>query len=145
MCSAYILPSIVVLLFQGGDDVFFRASDTAFGKTFASKLTADALLSSPEWDENSENPPVSARSALKAAREMRDLVITTPEGFEWTRGSLTLMRPSEHCFWLVRFRAASENDDGWHHFTVVVLMDGTALKPVEELPGRQHKKSCRLD
>lgn len=134
MVIAYILP-IVFFSFLG-EDIAFRAEDTAFGKTYVTKLTADAVLSTPEWDEIDENPPASARSALRAARKMRDSVVKTPDGFSWDRGALILMQPNEYCFWLVRFKAQGEDDIfAMHHLTVIVLMDGTAITPVVS-PGK---------
>lgn len=120
---------IAVVLFQAPRRDF-KITDRAFGKTFVSVFTAEMVAATPTWDEEADNPPVSARAALTAAKIMRDSVAEAPEGFVWSRGSLTLIRPSEHCYWFVRFVAKKEGDDGKHSLTVIVLMDGKAIKPV---------------
>ena len=130
MASALIWPVFAAAVLFQAADYDFKTTDQAFGKTFVSGFSMERLAATPIWDEADDNPPVSARAALMAAKAMRDSVAKAPEGFKWSRGSLTLMRPDEHCYWIVYFMANKEGDNGRHRFTAIVLMDGTTVKPI---------------
>jgi hypothetical protein len=123
------LPLVSLLLFQEGIRPY-RTTDYAFDKTFVNELSAERFAAMPDWDEEDDNPPISARTALRLARRMRDSVIEIPDGFVWDRGSLTIVRTTKHCFWLVNFKASKPRDNGKHRLSIVVLMDGTVVKPV---------------
>lgn len=111
----------------------FQTRDRAFGKTFVSGVSAEMIFFTPTWDEADENPPVSARAALRLAENMRDSFAEAPDGYTWTPGSPTLMQQGEHCMWLVYFMAKRSGDKEKHALTVIVLMDGTAVRPAAEV------------
>jgi hypothetical protein len=109
----------------------FRTSNSAFGKTFVTEVTIATLEAAPSWnDEADENPPVSAKGALRLARDGRDSVIVIPDEFEWDRGSLMLIA-APHWVWVVNFKASHKRglDPSKHRLTLLVLMNGTVVKP----------------
>lgn len=91
-------------------------------------LTIPRLLATPEWEADQENPPISARKAILAASEIVQQLAPYGKEAKLARPSLKLRESSGRWFWVVYF---SPND--WRAFRstfpVVVLMDGTALKP----------------
>jgi hypothetical protein len=128
VASAFsIQPIVLTLLFFQGTG--FHRTDQAFGKTFVSKVTAESIRATPAWNDDQENPPVSARTALRLAKELRDTVVDTPINAGWDAGSFGLLHDGRHCVWLVYFKAARVGDKGKHRFTAIVLMDGTVVKP----------------
>lgn len=104
----------------------------AFGKTYTSCVTHEAIRKSPAWDQKSESPPVSPKKAIELAQKMRKLVAKAPDGVRWRVVDLNLFfSGGDHCAWRVTFRA-SELDPGLinsYEVALIVLMDGAVIKP----------------
>jgi hypothetical protein len=95
------------------------------------------LAATPKWKDDEENPPLSARKAIIAARKI--IAKLTPYGKDATLCSpvLKLRESNGHWFWVVYF-SADDFRQFRSTFPVVVLMDGVSLLPkkvVSPLPG----------
>lgn len=115
-----------------------------FGKDWISTITDDALRRSPSWDTNSENPPVSAKKAMKLSREVAERIAKDDkalEGWECQLDGATLRKSADgkHWFWNVRYiwtdRLAANGNGVPPHANIIVLMDGKAIEPHGEDDG----------
>jgi hypothetical protein len=131
-----LAPSLTAIILSMGqtNDVpdGFRHSVPLFGKTYVTNFWASKVSRTPKWDENNENPPVSARKALTLAKKMRDSVIELPNGFRWKLLEINLTPIEDGWVWFVFYHAIPEQgDDGPSaRIMLIVLMDGTAV-PLE--------------
>jgi alpha-L-arabinofuranosidase len=112
-------------------------------KAYFSTLTDEALKNTPSWEQGAENPPVSARAALKLATAVKDRLVKDSRRVQWRR---------EHClhlehkdvptsgrkwYWRVRFEAWVDGQPTQGlppTVEAIVLMNGTTIKPVEYKP-----------
>jgi hypothetical protein len=120
-------------------DDMFCVTSRMFGKTYKSCLTGDVLRDtirkSPAWDQETESPPVSPKKAIKLAEKMRKSVLKAPDDWEWHTMDLHLFLLGDDCVWHVTFQAMPiEREAGLisphEEITLIVLMDGTVIKPV---------------
>ena len=107
-------------------------SSYAFGKRYEVTFTFEALDKTPKWGEDDENPPLSARKALKAANKMKDSLVKDAKGFKWRLVSLDLTpADGERWYWIAHYKALTQKGTGRPpSLKLVVLMDGRAVKPV---------------
>ncbi len=100
------------------------------------------LVNSPAWDDSAENPPVSAKRAVKLASAVKDSLVSDLERWEWELESTALKKHGDKWYWIVRYQAhlkdghARTTKRKWDapkniapFLDVPVLMDGTAIKP----------------
>jgi hypothetical protein len=111
----------------------------AFGKTYTIVVGEEDLKKGPAWDQAAENPPLSARRALKLATDSRKATIPGHAEFEWQLRYLGLRESEGRWYWLADFHAFPRHGS-WTgippELYVAVLMDGTVVKP--EIRDRQH-------
>jgi len=144
--ASRVMLASALMCFQQGD---FTLRSSAFGKTYVSAVSEAKLLDSPAWADDKPNPPVSARSAMNLARIVLDAAIELPEDCEWHQGSLHLMVPplsdQQRWIWLVYYYGSKKTGvtpgTGSHKIALIVLMDGTVVKPKLESPADDDKKS----
>jgi hypothetical protein len=78
---------------------------------------------------------------------MRKSVAKAPDGWEWKAMNLSLFVGEKHSCWYVMFQAVpTEPEEGpipFHELTLIVLMDGTVIKPVVEDEEPQKKSQVR--
>lgn len=109
-------------------------------KTYLSTLTDEALKKTPSWVKGAENPPVSARSAIKLATAVKDRLVKDSGRWKWHYFCIHLQyrdySEGKKWYWRVRFEALSDGSLPAVPPTVevFVLMDGTTTKPVEYKP-----------
>jgi hypothetical protein len=105
----------------------------AFGKSYAVAVTGEELKKTPPWDESRvENPPVSARRALKLATDFRQTLIPGHADWEWHLGYLGLRQTEGRWYWLALFNAFPRHaflEGVAPDLYVAILMDGTVVKP----------------
>jgi hypothetical protein len=106
-----------------------------FGKDFETAVTSEALKKTPDWHDEQENPPVSARKAMKLATGVKDSLLKD-SSTKWKLIGLCLDAQFEKKWvWLVSFSPEPQVTDADQPptdlITVVVLMDGTVLGPTE--------------
>jgi hypothetical protein len=107
----------------------------AFGKTYTSRANPEAVNQTPTWDEAEESPPVSPRRAIKLAGKMLRSTAKAPDGWKWEATNQRLFVRGNLCLWHVMYQAVPiEPEAGllppFHEITLIVLMDGTVVKPV---------------
>ena len=91
-------------------------------------VSSERLEACTDWNSNQPNPPVSASAAIKLAdATIPTLAFPGPSGI-WQRQTVTLTPINKHWCWIVRYQAA-ENSALSGGFSIVVLMDGSVLKP----------------
>ncbi len=129
-CSAILNPIVC----RGETTIF----DHAFGTKYATHLSADVISKTPIWSEDAENPPVSARAAIKLADAARVKLVKDQTGFRWKRASVNL-RFLDYCdrhIWEVWYEAEAK-PKGMYGVVpsvptivrLIVMMDGSVLEP----------------
>ena len=102
----------------------------AFEKSYIVSFSSDDLKKTPAWDPSADNPPLSARKALKLAIDYRKTLIPGHADLEWHLEYLGLCQTGGRWYWLAHFEGFPKNGPGTlHDLYVVVLMDGTIVKP----------------
>lgn len=105
------------------------------GESYWTEVTKEAVESSPDWDEDRQNPPIAARYAAKLATERKDALVGKSRAAKWKVESLYLMKTTidNKWFWCVRFSDIPNDDDTSMKLLpvlcFVVLMDGTVVEP----------------
>jgi hypothetical protein len=122
-----------------------RFENRLFDKTYVTDITRHDVWKNPNWEERDENPPVSARRAIRMARKARDSV-ALQDGYAWMVREASLQPDGGNWMWRVTFDAYSlepvlgqtpEADPDQNAITILVFMDGTTSQPVpvgEERP-----------
>lgn len=103
---------------------------------FNSRLPLSRLAATPKWDADDENPPLSARKAIALAEAtLKEVQPYGPEA-KFDAPMLKLRDCRGDWFWVVYY---SPND--WRRFQssfpIVVLMDGTVVRPERTTPPHQ--------
>jgi hypothetical protein len=115
-------------------------SGYAFGKSYVIVVTGDDLKKRPTWDQSAENPPLSARKALKLATDYPRRLIPGHADWEWHLNYLGLRQTEGMWYWLAHFEALPKNanfEGRAPNLYVAVLMDGTIVKPeIADTTGR---------
>ena len=105
----------------------------AFAKQYAETIPRKALEKSPSWNGESENPPLSARKAIKLANEVKDTVVKDSKEIKWKLREASLVpTDDEKWYWLVYYEGVAQGfviSGIPPHLRLVVLMDGTVIKP----------------
>ena len=99
-------------------------------KVVETPITKAAIANAPKWDDSRENPPVSARSAIRIATKERDridaLLNYDRKVWSWKLKAVSL-KPFEAggWYWLVQFEQFGPDIAGMVPFLhIPVLMDG---------------------
>jgi len=130
--SRWIATLAAISLFVGVGRAEMRLYSYAFSKQYVVTISDDALQKSPAWAEEAENPPVSARKAIKLADGMKDSLVKDSKDFKWTLRSASLQPAGAgKWFWLVYYEAEFQGVSTGipNYLRLVVLMDGTVIKP----------------
>jgi hypothetical protein len=105
----------------------------AFGKLYRVTVPEAALDRAPVWKEDADNPPLSARKAIKLAGEARERLFKDSEDWVWHRQSVELCDAGGgRWYWTVTYRAYNTDIVYYVHLPevhFVVLMDGTVVEP----------------
>jgi len=104
----------------------------AFAKQYTFNIDHAALEKTPDWDpEVADNPPVSAKNAIRMARELKDTLVKDSKDFKWKLDTATLHPLNRKWIWLVQFNAQYQGPSSGYpnHLQFVILMDGTIIKP----------------
>ncbi|HWB12273.1 MAG TPA: hypothetical protein VG826_23800 [Pirellulales bacterium] len=114
------------------------------GKVYVTDFDPRKVPSTPKWnEEEDENPPLSARKAVKLTQKVRDSVVDIPNDFEWETLSVSLIRTpawasatgteggDSQWAWSVLYRAVPKGAafSEPNMLTMFVFMDGTVIKP----------------
>jgi hypothetical protein len=103
-------------------------------KKYVYPISDDVLKRSPDWTASEQNPPLSARKALKLANEFADraLIAGPRRKREFSSLELTPARQNGKWLWIAVYEF-SPNDGGSTGpipiAYAIILMDGTVVKP----------------
>lgn len=102
----------------------------ATGGSYETRVNIDILEQAPHWDLNTENPPLSARKALRIAEDFLKKAQPVQKDGKYVLDGLSLMSYEDHWFWLARYdwqfaKGGSSGPGFW--FQVGILMDGTIV------------------
>ena len=121
--------------FAGEDNLVRRLTSPYQGKVYEFVVTQADLDAGPSWPENLRDPPLSARSVMKTAREF--VSVTVPDSSRWSISRITLEsigREPGQWLYVVEFNAFPNRDQvllgPGHLFAVPVLMNGKIVKPI---------------
>ena len=110
--------------------VFHRDTSIYLGIKYESAVTEADISSAPQWPETDEYPPLSPRSAIRAAEKF--ITNTFPAFNPWfDHVSLRPVGHDDYWVYLVEFRPVPEGGlDGYSRpFNVIVLMNGNVIQP----------------
>lgn len=115
----------------------YRVKINSYGpsKRYSVTITVQALKNAPVWKKDAESPPVSPRRALQLAAEMKDKLGIGDADWKWEFESASLKHvDGDAWYWQVSYEGRNKGDIsiiGIAPFLrLVVLMDGTVVKPV---------------
>src|SRR5262245_18407558 len=98
----------------------------AFGVSYETTIPDAVLEKTPEWKEESENPPVSARKALTLAEKKMKQMVKVPDDWTGNLDVMALNRKGLRWFWRAQF-VWFPKSGGFSgvppHLDVIVLMD----------------------
>jgi hypothetical protein len=104
----------------------------AFGKHYIVRVSPKDLKQSPSWKKDEENPPLSARKAIKLATKMKDSLVKDSKDFKWELQSAALEPAgNDKWLWIVCYQAvfSGASVSSVPHLRLAVLMDGKVVKP----------------
>lgn len=106
----------------------------AFGKRYISTVTWKEINAAPKWGPDDDNPPVSARKAIKLATKVKDSLVKDDRHYQWRLDSVELHYwGGDNWYWVATYQAYFKGPGGSTGppimLRLVVLMDGTAVKP----------------
>lgn len=112
------------------------STDTSPEMHFNSRLTLARLAATAKWKPHDENPPVSARKAIALAEATLKEVQPYGPDAKFDAPTLKLRDCRGDWFWVVYYAP-----DDWRRFQssfpIIVLMDGTVVKPERTKPPHQ--------
>lgn len=106
----------------------------SFGKRYISTVTWKEIEASPKWAPEEENPPLSARKVIKLATKVKDSLVKDDRHYRWQLDSAELHHwGGDYWYWVTTYQAYFKGPGAWSGppilLRLVVLMDGTAVKP----------------
>ena len=100
-----------------------------------------ALRKTPKWKPDAQNPPLSARKALKVADDLKNTIMKDSKEWAWVLGYMKLVPPNlrrdgtpdpDRWYWMVIYYKISTKTlkvDSPNELRLIVFMDGKAVKP----------------
>jgi|SRR5437016_14326055 hypothetical protein len=110
----------------------YSAVSQADRKQFASRVTDEALAKAPIWSADAGAPPLAPRRAQEIAFKQLSQSVEDPK--QWDLHEIGLVDTGDHLHWIyvVHYTRHYPEDMavfGGEYFDIVVLMDGTSVKP----------------
>jgi len=118
------------------DEATFVGTD--FDDTYTVTVTLGDLQKTPSWITRTENPPLTARKAMKRATDFKNTFVKDAPGWKWRFAYIGLRHAatagaSEKWYWVAHYKEYPTHGGlggAPPDLYVVVLMDGTVVKPV---------------
>lgn len=135
-----IFGSALILMGAESEDTKFELSKSRVGDNrYVFIVKSSQMDASPKWTIRDENPPISARKAMAAAREVIEKKLRPGDRDDWkwvpTRMVLEEFR-GDIWYWQIRFemqlREGGSSGIPWG-IESIVLMDGSAVVPKVEI------------
>jgi hypothetical protein len=118
---------IICVVCANGED---RTIDSnIFKDGYRTTVTSEAIANTPAWNNDDDNPPLSAKRATKIAKRQVDLMTKGQEHAKWRLTSLSLESFDDGWFWLVTYKAPSPGTTLAMSLRIAILMDGTVVEP----------------
>lgn len=148
--SSVCVASFIAIALLGQDlsdgDEVATFPGQAFGKKYTITMTYAVIKNTPDWTDSQENPPVSAKKAVKLATSLKDSLSKGNKKSHWELTHLTLMKIEGKWIWLATFTPGGEEllaalsqeadlEGSFPQLTLPVLMDGAVIKPKFEENG----------
>jgi len=134
MRSIGIFALLALAAVTWADEPVFRYSviSQADRKQFSSKVTDEALAKAPVWSPDASAPPLTPGRAQQIAFKQLSQAVTDPK--QWDLHEIGLVDTGDHFHWIyvvhyTRHYPADMAVFGGEFFDIVVLMDGTSIKP----------------
>jgi hypothetical protein len=101
---------------------------------FVAKLTNEALDRTPFWKET-DNPPLSAKVAIRAADKKRAALVKDTLTHAWSLTEAALVPDKGKWYWRIRYELYPTRKDTLmsgrpYSIYILVLMDGTVVEPL---------------
>jgi hypothetical protein len=136
----FLIVAVAVAFLAPDDRARTIINSYAFSKQYTVTITDEALKQAPSWKDDAENPPLSARKAIKLADDTKDSLVKDSKDYKWVLRSASLELVPDSggkWFWLVNYEAEFQRGGSGVPFglRLAVLMDGKVVKPeVKEYP-----------
>jgi hypothetical protein len=130
--SRFLAAAVAVVFLASAARAEITLWSYAFAKKYTVTIIDEALKKSPAWENDAENPPLSAKKAIKLANEIKDSLVKDSKDFKWKLRSASLEPAGEDkWYWLINYEAQFQGFSSGipNHLRLVVLMDGTVVKP----------------
>src|SRR5260370_32794682 len=133
------LPSLVTLVLAAlplPAEVSFPGLVLSIDKYYYVRITDEAFQKSPAWSAEAENPPLSARKAVRLANERRAKLVPDTKDWKWKLMSIQLCpHHDDRWYWIVEYvewprTGGIQGMPGY--LKLAVLMDGTVVEPTVE-------------
>ena len=100
-------------------------------KRYDFEFSCDVLSTTPAWQNESEEPPLSPRAAVRVATTQLAALMQNAERWQLSQIALRPACDRSHWFYVVTFAPPPSRPDGgaYSPFGLVVLMNGQAVEP----------------
>jgi hypothetical protein len=126
---------LVVFPVANDDRGVIEIHSYALGKHYIVAVTQKQLDKSPIWKDDAENPPLSARKAMKLTATMKDNLVKDTDRLVWKQEGASLEEAGDNrWYWLISYRASDPRPGTGSTgqpptLRLIVLMDGTVIEP----------------
>jgi hypothetical protein len=125
---------LAIVLSQSGthSEAEYSIESDAFGQTYWSYVFREQLDKTPPWEGKAENPPLSVRRAMELA-EKEVARVRAEDGLNRLVDQVALVPVRDRWIWQVTYvwKVKAGGSTGVpDHYHVLVLMDGSVIKPV---------------
>src|SRR5262245_42092860 len=104
--SRFLQPLMATVILCGSLHADIVAESRVFGQKYAIRVPEKAVKDAPEWTQNLDNPPLSARKAIEAATAMQKDLVKDTDSHAWKLHSLALKRhQGDLWYWEAYFHA----------------------------------------
>jgi hypothetical protein len=100
-------------------------------KRYDFEFSCDVLSTTPAWQNESDEPPLPPRAAVRVATTQLAALMQNAERWRLSQISLRSACDRPHWFYVVTFAPPPNRPDGgaYSPFELVVLMNGQAVEP----------------
>ena len=123
--------ALLVYLTARGEDFVYCSYGSYLGRSYETCISKDQLENTPKWVDGAPDPPLSARSAKEIATVQLNKQFKEANAWRVDEIALTLIN-DDRWVYIISFsqpRPESVNESLASPFKIVVLMNGTVVKP----------------
>ena len=132
----YAIVSVVTFLYSGIPEQTGGHISYIHGNKYIFTITKEQYDKMPTWNLASDNPPLSARSAITLSDPLRNKLIPDNKDEQWKlQGILLKKSGAEKWYWIILYESHTvriSSSGPRDQMGFIVLMDGTVIQPTIE-------------